>query len=76
MHSQNSDIHLEKTGLIKKNRYTDIEMRPGDAFVMAGASRMIYHGVLRIFPPHQPSVAGLDNTVRHSISVRQAMLHI
>lgn len=55
--------------------YTDIEMCPGDAFVMAGASRMMYHGVLRIFPPHQPQIAGLDNTVRHSISIRQANLH-
>jgi len=55
--------------------YTDIEMCPGDAFVMAGASRMMYHGVLRIFPPHQPQIAGLDNTVRHSISIRQARLH-
>ncbi|PIJ48541.1 alpha-ketoglutarate-dependent dioxygenase AlkB, partial [Leucobacter sp. OLES1] len=44
-----------------RNRpYTDLRLRSGDLFVFGGASRLAYHGVIRIHPFTAPDGCGLD----------------
>jgi len=41
--------------------YEDIALSSGDLFVFGGASRLAYHGVMKIFPGTAPPNSGLGN---------------
>jgi alkylated DNA repair protein (DNA oxidative demethylase) len=58
----------------KSQPYTDFEMRSGDLFVMGGASRMAYHGVMKIHPGTAPPELNLSNSGRISVTIRQARM--
>ncbi|MEU1342504.1 alpha-ketoglutarate-dependent dioxygenase AlkB [Streptomyces sp. NPDC005827] len=48
--------------------YTDVELRSGDLFVFGGESRLVYHGVPRVYPGTGP--AGLGLTGRLNVTLR------
>lgn len=51
--------------------YTDVDLRGGDAFVFAGASRLAYHGVPRTHPGTADPEGGLT-AGRLNITVRES----
>lgn len=56
----------------KNQPYTDFEMRSGDVFIMGGASRMAYHGVMKIHAGTAPKELGMSKPGRLSVTIRQA----
>lgn len=49
--------------------YEDIELASGDLFVFGGASRLAYHGVMKVLPGTAPDGCGLE-TGRINITMR------
>ena len=70
-------ISLGDTGVFRfgntenRNRpWTDVALESGDLFVFAGASRLAFHGVLRIEPGTAPAELDLDG--RLNITLRES----
>lgn len=54
----------------KTGKYQDIELKSGDLFVFGGASRMAFHGVLKIYPRTAPPDLGMRSG-RLNITIRE-----
>lgn len=50
--------------------YRDVELQSGDLFVFGGASRMAYHGVIRVLANTAPAELGLHG--RLSVTIRES----